>query len=275
MVDERAIVCYNKIMIDCHVHTDFSSDGKDPPEALVLAAIEKGISFIAFTDHLDLSKTGQAPPRMRDLAAYCRTLDALKQKYASRIEIAIGAECGWAPDADKVLARMLDGLPFDYIINSIHDVNGADCYDREFYDGKSKQTAYREYLSAVFDSLDAAYPYHAIGHLCYPERVAPYPGRAFLYTEFSDIFDALLKKIIDKQKILELNTSVSGTVCLPRRDVLARYRALGGEKVTFSSDAHFISRLCDKYAETAALIKELGFSGFTYIAGGKERLEPV
>ncbi len=261
-------------MIDSHVHSDFSPDGHEPAEQLVLAAIDKGVTFIAFTDHLDLTKTGQIPPRMRDLPAYCRALGVLKEKYAGRIEIAIGVECGWAPGADKTIAGMLDGLPFDYIVNSIHDVNGADCYDREFYDGKSKKQAYREYFNAVYDSLDAAYPYHAIGHLGYPERVSPYPDRAVYYEEFSDILDAILKKIIAKQKILELNTSIRDTLCLPRRDVLAHYRVLGGEKITFSSDAHFTARLCDKYAGVCARAKSLGFSGFTYLSGGKEQLEP-
>ena len=39
-----------KILCDYHVHTTFS-DGKNTPEEIVLAAREKGLKEIGFSDH--------------------------------------------------------------------------------------------------------------------------------------------------------------------------------------------------------------------------------
>ena len=60
---------------------------------------------------------------------------------------------------------------------------------------------------------------------------------------------------------------------LPNNGVLARYKELGGGRVTFGSDAHQKGRLCDKYGEACAYLKGLGFKGFTVMAGGAEKLE--
>ncbi|MCL2061746.1 MAG: histidinol-phosphatase HisJ family protein [Firmicutes bacterium] len=277
-------------IIDTHVHTDFSSDGVEKAEDMIRAAIRKGIQYIAFTDHLDLGRDGCASERMRDLKAVLNCFCTYKARYAGQIEIAAGVEVGFAPEHEAKLTALLDGLNFDYVINSIHDVNGQDCYRMEFYKNKTKQQAFTEYFDAVLQSLDASFTYHALGHLCYVERVAPYPDRRACYNQFADILDKILNKLIKKGKLLELNSSIRpqlsesltadcGTlrtkapaVCLPGADILARYKQLGGTRVTFGSDAHQIPRLLDKYDAVTDLCKQLGFSGFTYISSGKEKL---
>ena len=39
---------------DCHMHTYFSGDSEAKPEEMVLAAIDKGLEAICFTDHEDI-----------------------------------------------------------------------------------------------------------------------------------------------------------------------------------------------------------------------------
>ena len=39
---------------DCHMHTYFSGDSEAKPEDMVLAAIDKGLEAICFTDHEDI-----------------------------------------------------------------------------------------------------------------------------------------------------------------------------------------------------------------------------
>ena len=40
-------------LTDYHIHTSFSSDSEAPMEEMILAAIDKGLDEIAFTDHVD------------------------------------------------------------------------------------------------------------------------------------------------------------------------------------------------------------------------------
>ena len=41
------------IATDMHVHSCFSSDSKENPESIIKTAIEKGFSYVYFTDHHD------------------------------------------------------------------------------------------------------------------------------------------------------------------------------------------------------------------------------
>jgi histidinol-phosphatase (PHP family) len=260
--------------IDYHIHSSFSPDSTEEPEGVVRAAIALGVSHIAFTDHLDLNTGGLPPEGMRDLKLVLDTFDALKEKYRGKIHIAAGLECGWSKHHEQVIVDMIGGLKFDYTINSIHDVNGKDCYRPDFYKGRSKQTAYAEYFGAVLDSLDALYPYHTVGHLGYAERVATYEDTRAYYKEFAYALDPILKKVIQKGKILELNTAVlyAKIPCLPAPDILKRYKELGGTKITFASDAHTANRLCDGYDKIVEIAKTAGFAGFTVVEDGKEKL---
>jgi len=46
-------------MFDYHVHTTFSPDAQSPMEEVVISAIEKGLTEICFTDHIDYDWDGK------------------------------------------------------------------------------------------------------------------------------------------------------------------------------------------------------------------------
>jgi len=262
-------------LADCHIHTsNFSSDAVDTAETMVRAALKKGVSYLAITDHLDLKPDGSLPSRLNELPAYRRALTALKEKYRDQLELAAGIEIGFVPQHAARIAALLDGLAFDYIINSVHEVDGEDCYFPAYFQGKTKARAYCGYFEAVLASLDAPYPYHCVGHLGYVERRSPYPDPAAHYGEFAETLDAVLEKIIRKKKIIELNTNTYGGSFpwLPNAGILSRYKELGGERVAFGSDAHQKARIGDKYKEAAEFLKGMGFKGFTVISDGNEML---
>ena len=265
-------------MLDTHIHSsDFSPDGSDAMEAMILTAIDRGVVFIALTDHLDLLQDGSPPKQMADLKAYRNRLTDMQKKYRGKIEIAAGLEAGFVQKNALKMNELIGGLNFDFIINSVHEADNIDCYYREFYAERKKFETYSTYFEAVLRSLDAPYPFHAVGHLGYVERTAPYADKIAHYREFSEVLDAILKKIVSAGKILELNTNVYNDPkipWLPNDEILRRYRTLGGTRITFGSDAHQTVRIGDKYQAACDYLKSLGFEGLTVTAGGKERFMP-
>lgn len=251
-------------LFDTHTHSNFSHDGVPPLETLVKAAIGRGLKYLAVTDHCDkdcVALPGFDWVRQIDLEGRKPEMTALKRKYADEIFLADSLEYGYAPEADAMYLEVQNSYPTDYVINSVHLVEGVDVYFREFFEKRSKQRAYTAYLEAVRASVDAPYDYDAIGHLGYIARCATYADKKLIYSDFADLIDDILKAVIAKGKALEVNTSSKGTKCDLFHDttILKRYRSLGGELITLGSDAHDPSRLCADFDEASAAILSAGF----------------
>lgn len=251
-------------LFDTHTHSDYSHDGIPALEELVKAAISKGLKYLAITDHCDkdcVALPGFEWVRQIDLVSRKAEMTALKQKYAGEIYIADSLEYGYAPEADALYLDVQNSYPTDYVINSVHIVEGIDVYFREYFDFRTKAEAYGAYLEAVLASVDAPYAYDAIGHLGYIARCSTYPDKKLYYNDFADLIDAILKAVINKGKSLEINTASKGTKCDLFHDttILKRYKQLGGELITFGSDAHEPSRLCADFEEAEAAVLSCGF----------------
>lgn len=254
-------------MFDTHTHSNFSHDGVPSAETMVQAAIQRGFKYLAITDHCDkdcVALPGFDWVRQIDLESRKEEMTRLKQKYSDKIYLADSLEYGYAQEANSLYLDVEKTYPTDYVINSVHIVEGVDVYFREFFEERTKQYAYTAYLKAMRESVDAPYDYDAIGHLGYIARCSTYPDKRLLYSDFQDIIDDILKAIIAKGKALEVNTSSKGTKCDLFHDttIIKRYRELGGELLTLGSDAHEPSRLSADFKEAEAAIVS---SGFKYV----------
>lgn len=274
-------------MHDSHVHSIFSDDGMEAVEDVVGTAIAKGCDYVAVTDHVnrDYQIIGYDNPQI-NMAAYVSAMQNFKRKYNNNgFYLAMGAELGFLKSANGLYLRDLSGIDFDVIINSVHCVLGSEVYYPEYFNKcPYKHFAYLEYLKAVRASLDAPYSYDIVGHIGYIQRNAPYREPDMYYEEFSDVFDDILKTIVEKDKCLEINSKTyrggktngdfsSRHLSIPDVDVAKRYFELGGRKISFGSDAHRANSIAYNYKKVADAMKEIGFSGFTKFVERKPVLE--
>ena len=258
--------------IDLHTHSFFSADGKAPLSDMVAAATAQKLLYYGISEHFDYDYEAfgvlvkDKTVRPIDADAYFQT--ARKEQLACKpTKMLVGCELGYGDHAlcFEKYARVIETYRPDFVVNSVHTCDGKDCYFPDYCEGKEKHAAYGEYLKTVRKSLDAPYHYDIVAHIGYVSRNAPYPDRKMRYEDFPALFDDILKTVISKNAILEVNTSTrgAGSDCMPDADVLKRYFALGGRAVSFASDAHEPSRLCDKYESTVLLLEGLGFTHWT------------
>lgn len=257
-------------MIDNHVHTFFSYDGKQELKEVLDTATEKNAKVITITEHFDkdlqLIEEFKDTPQL-NIKKYYDTITAFKEEYKDKLDIRIGLECGYYSPANSLYLEELKKYDFDQIINSIHIIDLKDCYYQDFFEGRSKQETYGRYVKAVRESLDAPYTYDILGHLGYISRYAPYENKYFDLKEFYDEIEDILKTLIFKGKALEINTHSRGSLSnfLPTIEIIKLYKDLGGELLSFGSDSHFNARLFEKYDLVVKTLKELGFNYlFTY-----------
>jgi len=246
------------IPCDMHTHTGFSDDCYVPMAEMLEGALKNGLSTLAITDHYDPGYPDPEFPFTIDFAQYQKALLDAKAQYADKMELLTGLEVGIMEGQFEAAHRVINDFPYDIIIGSFHCHRGADLYTYDFtdVDGPAMLEDFYTYMHeclTVFDNYDV------VGHFSILDR---YIGRLYDYSPFEDIIDEVLKLIIHKGKGIEINTSSfkygTGT-WLPRESILRRYRQLGGELLTFGSDAHAPEYYRFHFEEAAELAKNLGF----------------
>ena len=269
-------------MIDCHTHTKYSPDSKTEPEAQILSAIEKGLSYICITEHMDFtdgmkySLPGETIFTYEITPEYFAEYGRLRENYADKIQIGIGVEAGWTKEDESHVKEELAKNDFDYIINSIHLVDGYDIYWPSFYKGKTKKQAYEAYLNAVMESLKAPYRFDCVGHLGYITRYSVFEDKTMKYADYADSIDQILKEIIKRDILLEVNThNIAYGLDIPDLTIAKRYYELGGRLLTVGSDAHRPVLIAECYKEAAERAKAIGFKNFVYKCRGKITEVPI
>lgn len=244
---------------DYHVHTRLSYDGEGDLLEYCAKAEELGLDELCVTDHLDIG-CAQMEFNPHDQKIYLEQFENARRHFP-QLELRLGMEIGYRPDTHVESAMFISALPLDFVINSIHEINDVDPYYGGYFEGKTREEAYFEYLEQVLDSLDAAYPFNVLGHIGYPARYAPYLCSSIEYREFPELIDAILLRAIYDGKGIEVNTSTVRQLgkTMPALSIIKRYRELGGEFITIGSDAHTPARLGANFNDAEALLKELGF----------------
>lgn len=253
-------------MLDCHVHSFFSADSDMDAVVACETAIERGLEGLIFTDHLDIDFPSADLCFNMDFEAYSEYMDRLKREYSPKLKVLKGIEVGIMPHVIEESSRIVNSYDFDYVLGSIHIIDGLDPYLPEYYRGKTKAQCYCGYLEKIIFMLDSFSDFDVVAHYDFIIRKACYEDRSFRYDEFSEIFDELLRKIMEKGKGLEINTGsyrdIPENAPVPRFDfeILKRYRQLGGEIITIGSDAHNKSFIGHRFEYFKARLKEAGFS---------------
>ena len=262
-----------KFLTDMHNHSaPASHDGRDSLATMLSEAQRKGVAFYGCSEHFDYDYDGDkltpeeyARTRNGDEGEYFHAARHLQEDYEGAMNVAVGAEFGFTRNTDVQgrYATTYEKYHPDFVINSIHTIDGEDYCRRNFTESKGE--IYRSYLQLIRESLDVPYPYDIVGHIGYIARYVPFEDKRFSLEEFGKEIDDILKTIIAKDKILEVNSSTKNLpqLCLPDVDILQRYYDLGGRKVSFGSDAHFKERILDKREEICAALKKIGFTHIT------------
>lgn len=226
-------------MIDFHIHTTFSYDGKESAENYVKLAIGKGEKIIGFSEHFDYDAYLEGAFALTDFNSYYNEILRLRRTYP-QITILFGVELGYCKFTVDQFNHLIDKFPFDFIINSVHNVEGDGNFLERYFKGKTKDEAYNHYFNTVLESLNSNYDYDVVGHLGYVSRYWQGEDKRIILEEFSNKIDAILKLIISKDKCLEINSSsyACGDDFLPNYDIIKRYLSLGGKNLSFGSDAH-------------------------------------
>lgn len=245
-----------------HTHSTFC-DGKNTPEEIVLAAIDKGFSSIGFSGH------GYTPYDLRycmkDTEGYISEIERLKVKYADKITLLLGIEeDAFAP---------VDRARFDYIIGSSHYylVGGKyypidSSYDHfkkclEIFEYDAVRMA-EVYYGSFYDYLKARKP-DIVGHYDLITKFDELDESLFLKNaKYREIAEDYALKIADLGCMFEVNTGAitrgMRTTPYPSEHLLHALKKQD-VRLILSSDSHTVETLDGAFEETADYLYDIGF----------------
>lgn len=259
------------LLYDYHTHTDFSDDSDTPMTQMVETAVSLGIRELAITDHYDPGYPDPLFPFILDEENYWRAVSEHRDKYSRHISIARGMEMGIMQGQLAEASRSVRAHDYDLIIGSFHCMRNADLYNFDFQHA-DRQALTEDYYVYIYECLSAYKDYDILGHVTLIDRYLGEP--ALDYTPYMDQIREILKLLIEDGKGIELNTSsfkYGNSTWLPRKEVLAAYKELGGEIFTMGSDTHEPAHFMDHFKEARELVTSLGYR---YYCTFKDR-EPV
>ena len=258
------------MLFDSHSHTMFSADSKMRAEEALSAARTQGLGLI-FTEHLDYDYPAAGEETfIFDPEAYWTAYEPLRGA-----DLSLGVELGMMASAREKNAAFLRRVPFDFVLGSIHFLRRKDLYHPEAYEGREKNEMYHEYFTVMRDEIYAQPYIHALAHIDYIARNAPFEDPEISYGAFAEDIDAVLRALIETETVIEINTR---RLSVPRgmkelAPVYRRYHELGGKYVTIGSDAHVPDGVGRDFDRARALAAAFDLQVVTFRAGEMQLCE--
>lgn len=258
------------ISADYHMHTSFSTDSETPLRNMVDVAMRKGLQMICITDHLDADfpikeDLGEDAFQL-DLECYIPAVSEIREEYRGKIEVRTGVELGLQKHLGERYSQLTNEFPFDFVIGSLHLIRGMDPYYGEIFLGRNDRDVYEEAFIETYECIKKVKCFDVLGHLDYVVRYGKEKEKEYSYSAFSDIIDEILKVLIYDGKGIELNMAglkYGLSSPNPNKEILSRYKELGGEIITVGSDAHKTEHVGYKFELAEEILKDCGFQYYT------------
>lgn len=250
------------IAVDYHLHTRLCGHAAGEIQEYLERAAQKGLKEVGFSDHLPLYFL---PPE-RAIPAYAMEEEELPVyidmvnncRGVSPVKVKLGIEADYAPGYETRLASLLNEYSFDYVIGSVHFIDGwgFDNPDEiEEYSRRDINQVYEQYFTLVQQAALTG----LFDIMAHPDLVKKFnfrPGRDLtpLYEETAGVF----KKA---GVCVEVNTA---GLRYPVKEIYPSPEMLGiffkhGLPVTLGSDAHRPELVGADMEKALLLLKDIGY----------------
>lgn len=227
-------------LTDLHLHTTHSWDAEQSIDALIKKAYKEDVEFLGLTEHLDFHNNHPQSFMHLDYDKYTHAVEHAKKDFPGLIK---GVEVGEPDTHTELYDKYMDGKKFDFIMASVHWIDGATpVFDEFFKRYKSVDDAYKKYFEEEFKLVSYG-KFDAVAHLTLVHRQGNKHNKEYTYEKYKKEIDDILKVIISKNLALEVNCSGlrhPAKELIPDEKVIKAYLDLGGNSLFIGSDSHRI-----------------------------------
>jgi histidinol-phosphatase (PHP family) len=227
-------------------------------------ALEIGLPAIAFTEHADWVTIHEGQ-RVVDVGGYLEAIERCRHRFKG-LRILSGVELGephWFPEET---AALLAAGKLDRVMGSVHCVRiggrPVDASQFRALPPAGAMEAIPEYFRELLALAESAQPFEALAHLDYPKRYWPDSLPPYKEEDFEPEVRAVLVAAKRRGRVLEVNTTRNDggeqRFC-PGRKVLSWWYEVGGEAVSFGSDAHDPEKIGAGFELATQIVEAAGF----------------
>jgi len=192
------------ILADYHIHTTLCRHAEGEMEAYVRAARRNGLKEIGFSDHAPVLDQYDPVHRMawEEFPVYVDAVLKLRETYPD-ITIRLGVEADYYPGFEHSLETLLRRYPVEYVIGSVHFMDGEAVFRRgdTFPDPKENEAFVRKY----FDRLTRGVQSGLFDVLAHTDVIK------WDFPDFGELIEAsaarLFESVVRAGMAIELNTS--------------------------------------------------------------------
>jgi len=242
--------------VDLHNHTTLCNHATGTLEEYLLEAIKKNTKVFGFSDHAPMNFDTKYRMNFTQMLWYESEVKRLQKQYQGTIEVRLGYEVDFLEGhMDK---RVLNA-DVDYLIGSIHFLNGWGFDNPEFLDGYKTQDIdeiWKLYFLQVVKMAESGY-FDIVGHLDLIKVFKFYPKKPVL-----SYAHKALEAIKENGMVLELNTAGYDKAVkepYPSLELLKLANKLE-IPITFGSDAHKPSSVAKYTKKIEAFAREANYS---------------
>lgn len=245
-------------VVDYHIHSCNSFDGKASVEDICRSAAKLGVYEICFTEHFSVDPRDVSFDVL-NYDGYSRDIDRSRELFENRLNIRKGLEIGEPHLFRDSLKEKLEGMDLDFIIGSVHNINSLKL--RRYIEGGQKDRIYRDYFEEIYKMVCNS-DIDVIGHLDLMKRYAYHDFGNYCFSDYKELMAGILKKAVDRGIGIEINTSGFRNEVkepYPSFDAVRLYGEFGGEIITVGSDSHDCDNIANNYFTVLDMLKMLNF----------------
>jgi histidinol-phosphatase (PHP family) len=245
-------------VMDYHHHTNHSFDSTASMVEVCKKAIENGIQEICFTEHFSVNPLAPTYGHIV-FEKYLNEIRYCQKKFHSQLIIRAGIELCEPHLLKDQYDETLTPLDLDFILGSVHNLNNQKL---RLALKEDHPTAYERYFKELYHMISTA-DIDIIAHFDLMKRYAYKEHGLYVFHEYQEIIEQIVKKAIDRNIGMEINTSGLRTglkQTFPSVEIIQLYKELGGEILTIGSDSHTVDDVGGNFSEAVSLAKDCGFN---------------
>jgi len=245
-------------IMDYHHHTNHSFDSTARMVDVCKKAIENGIQEICFTEHFSVNPLAPTYGHIV-FEDYLNEIQSCQEQFHSQLIIKAGIELCEPHLLKEQYDETLQHLNLDFILGSVHNLNNQKLR-LALVDHRLE--AYTHYFNELYRMVCTA-DIDVIAHFDLMKRYAYKEHGLYEFLAHQEIIEAILKKAIDRNIGIEINTSglrTSLKQTMPSIEIIQLYKDLGGEILTIGSDSHSAETVGASFSDALSLAKDCGFN---------------